>query len=214
MADKIWYVSYGSNILEERFLSYITGSHPKFLGRPQIGALDQTPPKQSRPLKISHRLYFAHHSKTWDNGGVAFIEPEPSTTWVTLARAYLITEEQFRDVFLQENGKDPRNNSLKLSWEALEQGSSLNVCNNWYGRLLRLNDLNGLKCFTFTSPYPITESEPPSKLYIQVIARGIMQSHGISFSEVADYFYRIDECRSKYSLIELRRIIEGCELSI
>ena len=82
------------------------------------------PPKDNKPYKIKHELYFAKESPTWCGHGVAFIKSENSKSkeLITLGRIYLITIEQFNDILHQENGrKKPYNDYVPLP------------CHKWHG---------------------------------------------------------------------------------
>lgn len=100
--QKIWYASYGSNLLEKRFSCYIAGGTPEGAQREYLRCTDKTIPEAKKPLTINHELYFARRSKTWHGGGVAFIKPTTNPEAKTLGRMYLITAEQFTEVVKQE----------------------------------------------------------------------------------------------------------------
>src|SRR5438046_3062218 len=105
VTKRIWYVSYGSNLsYEGRFMCYISGGTPAGSHHSNPGCRDMTPPVADKPVAMDFELYFAGYSKNW-NGAAAFIRrrPTPSTT---LGRMYLLTDDQFNDVVLQENNKE------------------------------------------------------------------------------------------------------------
>lgn len=149
--DPVWYVAYGSNLLRERFLCYVTGG--EFLGRAHRGCADPTPPRDEFGLVLPFERYFAHNSSFW-GGGVAFLDP--LRRGETVARAYLLTYGQFLDVFAQENGWRTRH------WEK----------RGWYRATLGLGDDGaGVRLMTFTE---IERARPvrPSERYLDVIRRG------------------------------------------
>ena len=98
----IWYASYGSNLLEERFLCYIKGGKPSGSSKRHDGCFDKTLPQNNAKIYINHELYFARKSKSWDNGGVAFLSEKFESNHKTLGRMYLITPDQFTEVVKQE----------------------------------------------------------------------------------------------------------------
>ncbi len=59
MTGYVWYVGYGSNLSEQRFLCYIQGGTPPFGKDSNRGCQDQTRPKAEKPIKIHYPLYFA-----------------------------------------------------------------------------------------------------------------------------------------------------------
>ena len=125
----VWYASFGSNILSERFACYLEGGRIEGMIRDMPGSRDPSPPSEwCRWDDLPHRLFFAHSSPTWDGGGVAFVDfgedlrvagtPAPAETErvapATRApalgvsyRLYRVTLEQFNDVLAQENGMPP-----------------------------------------------------------------------------------------------------------
>jgi hypothetical protein len=114
----VWYASYGSNLKRERFVCYIKGGTPKGSAKRNEGCRDKSEPAESRPISINGEIYFAGQSRPWGNGGVAFIR-ENSEQGSTLGRKYLITEEQFNDVVMQENSKEPDGNRFVPAFNQL-----------------------------------------------------------------------------------------------
>ncbi len=102
--NHVWYVAYGSNLCKSRFMAYISGSDGTLWPKAR-GCRDKTPPQRETSSQISGRIYFAEHSRNWEGGGVAFYDPTVRDS-LTLVRMYLVTLEQFNDIFLQENGTD------------------------------------------------------------------------------------------------------------
>lgn len=160
----VWYACYGSNLCKERFLWYIQGGGPK--NNP--GCQDKTLPVVDRPYTIPYGLYFANHSKTWGNGGVAFLKTERNEKANTLGRAYLITNALFEDVKRQE-------------------GASA----NWYGHVLDLGTLGGIPVKTLTrvpeksGQYVINT---PSLEYLDMLRRGIWETYpSMTVEEVSKY---------------------------
>src|SRR5690348_2984273 len=98
----VWYASYGSNLCFERFLRYIEGGNLSGTGREYAGCRDKTHPRQSRPLRIRHELFFACNSHLW-NAAMGFVRKAERES-DTFGRMYLITDEQFDQVVRQERG--------------------------------------------------------------------------------------------------------------
>ena len=75
MPTLVWYASYGSNLLYNRFLCYIQGGEIEGANKVYPGCRDRTPPIMDKQIVIPHELYFSKHSNIWENKGVAFIKP-------------------------------------------------------------------------------------------------------------------------------------------
>src|SRR5204862_84081 len=98
----IWYASYGSNLsFRDRFMCYVVGGKPAGSTKENQGCRDKKPPRDNKPISLSFELYFAGHSHSW-GGAVSFIRHGRDAS-LTLGRMYLLTEDQFNDVVLQEN---------------------------------------------------------------------------------------------------------------
>lgn len=103
---------------------------------------------------------FAGRTRGWHGGGAAFVDPVAVPGTRTLARAWLITEDQLHDVFEQEGP--------------------------WYDLLLDCGELDGLPVRTITaSRRPDPDPNPPSAAYLAVIVRGLAATHGLPAEEVA-----------------------------
>ncbi len=96
----IWYLAYGSNILEERFLKYIKGG--TYQNKPYQGCKDKSLPLDKRPFRVPYQVYFAGKSRRWNDGGVAFLDPADKISEGLPGRIYLITLEQFQEIQNQE----------------------------------------------------------------------------------------------------------------
>ena len=179
----VWYASYGSNLLEDRFLTYLRGGPVPITGRIQHGARDASDPLDSRPYRIDRPMSFGGESKGWNGGGVAFVDPHEVIADDTLGRAWLLTEEQLADVWAQENGETV---GPDLDVAALVDGGSLDLGRGWYRRLAYLGMLDGLPVATITC-----ETLPPlnaaGPAYLEVVGRGLMATWDWSPEAVAEY---------------------------
>jgi hypothetical protein len=97
-------------------------------------------------------MYFGNESQSWKKHGVAFLDLNKSA--VTVGRAYLVTEEQFGEIWCQEG-----------------RGSK------WYGKVVTLGTYNGYPVKTFTNTTRRTE-KAPSQAYLDVIAEGMKELLG------------------------------------
>jgi hypothetical protein len=186
----VWYASYGSNLLRERFLCYIVGGTPEGARRNHTGSTDTTLPLQDRSIAIPYPLYFAEMSESWQDAGVAFITEQRTVKDATLGRMYLITAEQFAHVVRQENGLEPDDESLNLDLIETEKQGNHIIGTGWYGRVMYLGREKGYPIFTFTSPKSVYDILPtsPSENYLRTIGRGIQQTYGLGRQQVAEYF--------------------------
>jgi hypothetical protein len=152
--NKVWYACYGSNILYERFMHYIEGGTCRFNGKPYDGCKDKTPPAESRPILIPYEMYFGNKSSRWGGLGAAFLDLKKPA--ITVGRAYLITEEQFDEVWKQEGPYE-----------------------NWYGKIVELGTYNGYQVRTFTNANRRPENAPSPK-YLEIIEAGMKELIGES----------------------------------
>ncbi|MBQ3265763.1 MAG: hypothetical protein IJH07_08305 [Ruminococcus sp.] len=185
----VWYVCYGSNLLEERFLCYIRGGRIPGNTRSEIGAKDKSDPLAIRPCIIHHTLFFSHHAEKWDGSGVAFIDTEEDMSAASYGKMYLITKEQFLDVVRQENSL-PMNCDISIDEAAVVKNKTCVLFeNNYYGRLLYLGQTDGIPMYTFTCVSPMKEMTltKPSGEYRRIIADGIKQTYGLDDKLIEEY---------------------------
>jgi gamma-glutamylcyclotransferase (GGCT)/AIG2-like uncharacterized protein YtfP len=168
-----WYVAYGSNLCRERFLLYIEGGPHPVTGGEHVGARDRTPPRADLALTIPHRLLFAQSSRTWEGGGVAFVDPEAGSG-AAHGRAWLVTREQLADVLAQEAGCAPP----ELPDAVLRASKPVDVADppRWYSCVVPLGMRDGWPMATFTAGDAATfERRPPGAAYRAVVARGLSE---------------------------------------
>lgn len=166
----VWYVSYGSNMLEKRFLCYIKGGSFEE-SRYRQACSDTTPPLAVRTVEIPYDMYFANRSGSWQGGGVSFLDT--SKKGKALGVAYLITEEQFEHVAGEENGGRP-------------------PCEGrgWYENIIELEPMDGFEVRTITN-INLRDYNEPSHAYWQTLRHGIMQHWpDMSAEEIRNYLMR------------------------
>ena len=153
--DYVWYVSYGSNMLEERFRCYIEGG--SFEGsRYHPPCEDTTLPLAVKAIEIPFDMYFGNYSASWQNGGVSFLDTRRRGN--ALAVAYLITKDQFRHVSCEENsGRCPRKGY------------------GWYEDIISLGRMDGFEVKTITNENLRDYNEPCSS-YWNTLLRGIKEN--------------------------------------
>ncbi len=192
MEGLVWYAAYGSNLLRERFLTYILGGQPPGISERQVGCRDPSLPRADRALDVPHELYFARRSARWEHGGVAFVESVARAGAATRGRMYLITAEQFRQIVFQENEIHDFGADVGMDLNlTLREGTSL-FHGHWYSRILSLGEEEGLPVFTFTAASDEERASPvrPGPAYLTTIIRGLLELGGMSAGEIAAYLRR------------------------
>lgn len=164
--NHIWYVAYGSNMCEERFLGYLGGDVPT----------------DDAVFRVPYLVYFAGESAKWD-GGVAFIETTPIHDPLTPVRAWLLCPEQFDRVLTGENGQPVVGAHLVDRIRVGEMyvipvdpdGGDPRKAK--YNALFRLPDIDGIPAVTITTSRDFTR-RAPSFDYAKVITRGLEEITG------------------------------------
>ena len=185
--EYVWYASYGSNILEERFICYIEGSRYKHNSKSEFGCLNKDLPRDSRAFTFNRGLTFAFNSSRWNDGGVAFLDKYKNDT-ISYGKIYKITKEQFTHVYMQENGLNPLKDELTIDFDKLNSNESLLAKDSWYGLILLVDEIDGLPVYTFTNPNNLSKLNCPSIEYLQTIITGIKSSRNISNEELKKLF--------------------------
>ena len=184
MSELVWYAAYGSNLLGARFLTYLTGgvAPHRPSRRPHPGARNPEPPIDTRGWEVSHRLFFAASSKNWGGGALAWLDPRPGTDHQSLVRLWLVTVEQFEDIFRQENGlpipAEDEDDVAPITLDGLAPGSPIDALDRWYGRLLHLGDgpdRHPVVTFTGANPdrHPLGPAHPA---YLRTVGLGLMET--------------------------------------
>ncbi|WP_296845529.1 gamma-glutamylcyclotransferase [uncultured Methanobrevibacter sp.] len=150
--EHVWYVSYGSNMLGERFMRYIKGGSYEGSAYREP-CKDMSPPAAVRTLEIPFDMYFGNLS-SW-GGGVSFLDTTEKGK--SLGVAYLITRQQFEHVSCEENGgRCPGGGE-------------------WYEDIIDLEPIDGIEVKTITNndlrPY-----NEPSQRYLDTLFEGIKEN--------------------------------------
>lgn len=181
MTDLVWYVSYGSNMLAERFQLYLAGG--QLAGHTYPGCRDPRRPRLDRPCELPGGIYFATRSLVW-GGGRAFYDP--SLPAMTAGRAYLITAAQFSDLLAQEMYREP---GADLDLSPVLATGRVQLGPGRYETLLHVGDHDGHPMLTFTAPWTAAgvPHVPPAPAYLDTLAAGIRESHGWPDERIASY---------------------------
>lgn len=178
----VWYASYGSNLSRDRFLCYLQGGRPEGARRSFPGARDSSEPLDDVPFTMPGQMFFGYQSPTW-GGGIAFYHADLEGT--ALARAYLVSEEQFADVAAQEMHRNP-GEDLDLTTVLDKQRHTIGP--GKYEALHLVGELEGSPVLTFTTPEPHdVPHQAPAPAYLAIVASGLRDTHGLSGEEVIDY---------------------------
>ena len=204
MVDRVWYVSYGSNLLRARFLTYLTGGPIPGAtdGQEQPGSRDRSLPLADSPVEIDRTLVFAKKSARWGGGGVAFLDPDERPATPTRGRAWNITCQQLEDVFRQENRQaEP----VAIDLDQLVRDGYLDGYSSSYGRLLFLGSgQDGLPLVTLTGAARPTDTNPAHESYLGVMAEGLSECWDLSPADAQRYLASLPQ-RPKRSLAEHER---------
>jgi hypothetical protein len=201
--DHIWYVGYGSNIDEPRFLCYIRGGRPEGNLNEYPPARDTTLPSLNEGMMIDHELYFSKYSENW-KGGVAFIKNGSSPNFQTYARRYLITKQQFEDL-AKEDTKSPAPPAINFD-QAVAQGNTIFKTPSWYGNVLYMGMNSGHAMFTLTNEVDLSEINKPSERYLKTISNGIKIVFKSDNNALIDYFISKQGVAGNYTRKELDKI--------
>ena len=215
MKNHVWYCSYGSNLLIERFRLYIEGGTASFITKEFRGCTDKSMPVRDEGFSIPHELYFSKKARQWENRGVAFIEATPKKEAKTFCRIYKITREQFIEIVQQENGQEPDVLKLSIDFDKLTDQKSILLTDyeneGWYPKLLLIGFKDQIPVLTFTSNWKkdeISYSKPGGK-YLNVIAKGIKESFNIDDDAIIEYFMDKNGIREFYQRKELKNLIKS-----
>jgi hypothetical protein len=189
MDDLVWYASYGSNLLKERFMCYIRGGRPEGTTKNYRGCSDTALPTNDKQINIPHELYFSKQSAIWENKGVAFIRSTRDDRKMTMGRMYLINIQQFVEIVRQENALEPNDDSINIDIRStIANGGSI-ITGNWYSRIIYLGTENEYPILSFTGSWSDHERVPnaPGLRYLSVISKGIKQTYNKTDHEIIDY---------------------------
>lgn len=164
--EYVWYVSYGSNMLKERFMHYIEGGSYEG-SRSRQPCSDTSHPLAVKTFDIPYDMYFGNTSRSWGNGGVSFLDA--SKKGHALGVAYLITKEQFEHVAAQENG-------------GRYPGGG-----EWYEDFIDLGKMDGFEVKTITNNN-LRRYNNPCRAYLDTLHMGIRQNWSdMSDEEIENY---------------------------
>ena len=188
VSELVWYVSYGSNLNRARFTAYIEGGSIPGNEVVYEGCTDPTPPVDDVSLELLQSLYFAGWSdRAWGGTAAGFITLDAQAS-PALARAYLITPLQFREVVRQENSNVASVDDVELNIDgARKHGHVRMLPEGYYSELIYCGQRAGHPMLSFTASENRTDFGPPSPAYLRTIRSGLQESHGLSTGDAVEY---------------------------
>lgn len=159
-----------------------------------------------KPRVVRHELYFAKNSRSWENGGVAFLANSSRADVVTYGRLYLITKQQLCDVAKQEAGSDE---IIEINFhQAIDRGHIIfKQRPAWYGNAVFLGMSWRIPIFTLTNEVDLPECVSPAGAYLRTISDGLVETHGLDKKQIAKYFMRRSEVASAYPIERLENFL-------
>lgn len=211
MSDYVWYACYGSNLNYDRFICYIKGGKPKGSKRKNKGCANKKIPERTERYTIPYSLYFAKNSSNWYGSGVAFIGLTKDNEVKTLSKLYLITKDQFEELFVQENGEKYEKILLSLNFEEIMQRHSKVIWNSsWYGNIIYLGlGPDGIPIFTTTSSKNERPFSRPNEKYLFHIIVGLRtKPYNLSDDKIVEYLYEKFGIQERYNKEDLVKIVQ------
>ncbi|WP_320773923.1 histone deacetylase [Streptomyces sp. CRN 30] len=204
----VWYTSYGSNTHLGRLAAYLRGGRPEGAGRDFPGCRNPAMPPRSLPVELNGALYFATHSPVW-RGGRGFYDPGAEGR--VLARAHLVTVEQFSDIAAQEMYRAPGGDPLDLT-EVLGRGRAV-LGDGRYETLVCAGQIDGLPALTFTAPWGMNDVPwvVPSLPYLRFLAAGLLSAGAWDAEAVASYVAACPGAEGHWSAGELTALLRRAE---
>jgi hypothetical protein len=189
-------------------MCYIAGGKPRGSQHTNPGSRDRTPPADNRPISLDWELYFAGYSGWW-KGAAAFIR-QGTEKARTLGRMYLVTDDQFNDVVLQENGRPVDGSRLLPPFESLvQQDDFLLQGIKTYGRVVRIGEQDGSPIFTFTATKSVAIGAP-SEAYLRIIVSGIRETYpSMSSGDIFEYLQHAEGIHGRIPVDQLKSWIKG-----
>ena len=181
--ERVWYTSYGSNVHLDRLAAYIQGGRPQGATREYPGCRNPAMPERSIPVELTGAMYFATESPVW-GGGRAFYDPRAIGR--VLARAHLVTTDQFSDIAAQEMYREP-GAGVDLE-DVLTQGRAV-LGEGRYETLVCAGQINDLPALTLTAPWRMNDVPwfAPSAAYVRFLAAGLLSAGAWDLEAVAEY---------------------------
>jgi hypothetical protein len=162
-------------------------------------------PARSVAVELAGAVYFATESPVW-GGGRAFYDPFAQGR--VLARAHLVTVEQFSDIAAQEMYRAP-GEDVDLT-EVLDRGRAA-LGDGRYETLVCAGRVDGLPLLTFTAPWRLGDvaPRPPSASYLRCLATGLLAARAWDAETVAAYVAGCSGASGRWSVDAVSDLLNG-----
>jgi len=182
---QVWYSAYGSGLSKENFACQILGGQSAGINHIYKGTTDKTLPTRDEFISLPYSIYFAGHCEPC-NGGHIGITTAPSQNTHTIARAHLVTVDQFKELVAQQND---RRDVTDLPFKAaIEQGhATITDGTSSYDELVFCGIKDGIPMFALTTTNPQLPYLPPSPGYARLLSIGLSENVKLSPKTAADY---------------------------
>lgn len=211
--QKIWYVTYGSNLAMDRFRCYLAGGRPAGGLREYPGCRDPSEPARSEGIEVPGGIVFALESGVWGGGMAFFDRGRPG---VAACRAHLITADQMGDVAAQERRRAPGSEFARdLAGLLPDVATMVATGPGHYETLVRLGELDGIAMFTITHhDVPSLPLAAPTAPYLRWIAVGLREAHGYDATRAARYLIQAPGVRGAWTEAELIEVAESLDAEL
>jgi succinyl-diaminopimelate desuccinylase len=183
----VWYASFGFGLSKENFMTFIEGGKLEGTERICTGCRDKSPPKKDMFISLPYDLVFADQSPV-NSGGFAILNTKKSARSHTIARAYLITVDQFEDIAAQENYQTeylrlPLTKSIRTGHTTINNVKGSRT----YDELMYCGEFDRIPMFTLTTLRQITSYTAPNPLYTKSLCKGLSQNPEINADMAVEY---------------------------
>lgn len=208
--EYVWYATFGSGLWKEHFLHSIIGDKPGETLRHNTGCTDKSAPIKDSFMSLPYKLFFAGRCQLHDDGGHAFIDYRKDESAHTVARAYLITRQQFAEIVAQEN---LRTSATKLPYEAaIKRGhASIHKGTGDYDELLYCGTKDGYPVFSITTPNPDVPYAAPSTAYTEMLCNGLSDVHNADREQAIDYLMSIPGVSTSHNVSDIKESLKQAQ---
>ncbi|HKU17978.1 MAG TPA: M20/M25/M40 family metallo-hydrolase [Candidatus Saccharimonadales bacterium] len=203
----IWYANYGSGLSKENFMCQVRGGTPKDSTRTFAGCSDSTPPQRDQFMSLPYALYFAGDCAAWGGGGHINIQPELTHSAHTIARAYLITVEQFEEIVAQQNDRRIAK-PLPIKQAILQGHATVGRGTGHYDELVFCGIKDDAPVFTLTAVRPELPYVAPSQVYARLLCKGLSENTNLDRQTAIDYMLATPGIAGNYQKQELDRLFK------
>ncbi|HEX3082824.1 MAG TPA: M20/M25/M40 family metallo-hydrolase [Candidatus Saccharimonadia bacterium] len=183
----VWYATYGSGLSKQNFACQILGGQSGGISHIYKGCTDKTLPVRDEFISLPYSIYFAGHCVPCDGGHIG-ITTTPSPDTHTIARAHLVTAQQFKELVAEQNGRQAISD---LPFKAaIEHGhATITDGTGSYDELVFCGIKDSIPMFALTATHPELPYLPPSPGYARLLSLGLSENENLSLKTAADYIF-------------------------